>query len=266
MKTTPEKVDIASPRFKADPFGFYARLRAEEPVYRVTLPDRQQAWLVTRYDDVSLVLKDERFAKDRFRILSGDQLAKQPWVPKMFRPLGRNMLDVDPPDHTRLRALVQQAFSPRMVEGMRGKIETLADELLDAVLRRGRMDLIRDYALPIPTMIIADMLGIPAADRHKIHRWSSTLLSSSASSHGMLRAIPSAWFMMRYVRKLITARRKEHRDDLTSALVEVHAAEDALSDDELMSMIFLLIIAGHETTVNLIGNGMLALHGASRPA
>ena len=114
MKTTPEKVDIASPRFKADPFGFYARLRAEEPVYRVTLPDRQQAWLVTRYDDVSLVLKDERFAKDRFRILSSDQLAKQPWMPKMFRPLGRNMLDVDPPDHTRLRALVQQAFSPRL--------------------------------------------------------------------------------------------------------------------------------------------------------
>ena len=123
--------DISSAEFKANPFPFYARLRAEEPVFRVTLPDGQTAWLITRYDDVALALKDERFAKDKMRVLSKEQLAQLRWVPKMFRPLERNMLDVDPPDHTRLRALVQQAFAPRLVEEIRPRMEALANELLD---------------------------------------------------------------------------------------------------------------------------------------
>src|SRR6516165_4941358 len=103
------EVNIASPEFKANPFPFYARLRAEAPVFRVTLPDRQKAWLITRYDDVVQALKDERLAKDRLRALTPGQLAQQPWMPALFRPLSRNMLDLDPPDHTRLRALVHKA-------------------------------------------------------------------------------------------------------------------------------------------------------------
>ena len=122
-------VNIAAAEFKADPFPFYRRLRTEAPVCRVTLPDRQMAWLVTRYDDVVAVLKDERFAKNPFRVLSKEQLATSPWLVKLLRPLfmplAQTMLNLDPPDHTRLRALVQQAFSPRLVEGMRGRIETL---------------------------------------------------------------------------------------------------------------------------------------------
>src|SRR4051794_31510968 len=110
------EVDVASPAFKADPHPFYARLRAESPVHRVRLPDGQTAWLITRYEDVAAALKDERLAKDRLSALTPGQVAKQPWVPAMFRPLARNMLDLDPPDHTRLRALVQRAFSPRLVE------------------------------------------------------------------------------------------------------------------------------------------------------
>jgi cytochrome P450 len=252
-------VNIAAAEFKADPFPFYRRLRAEAPVYRVTLPDKQTAWLVTRYDDVALVLRDERFAKDRFRALSHEQLAALPWMPKAFMPLAHNMLDKDPPDHTQLRALVQQAFSPRLVEGMRGRIETLADGLLDHVARRGRMDLIRDYALPIPTTIIAEMLGVPPGDRHKFHRWSSAILSAGASRFGLLRAMPSIWLFMRYLRKLIKARRTDARDDLIGALIAAKEASGSLSDDELLSMMFLLIVAGHETTVNLIASGMLAL-------
>ncbi len=256
-------VDIAASEFKADPFPFYRRLREVAPVHRVKLPDRQMAWLVTRYDDVVKVLTDERFGKDVFRVLTKEQLADTPWMTKLLAPflmpLARHLLNRDPPDHTRLRALVQQAFSPRLVEGMRGRIETLANELLDRVQRRGRMDLIADYALPIPTTIIAEMLGVPVGDRHKFHRWSSAMLSAGASRFGLLRAMPSAWLFMRYIRKLIQKRRTDLRDDLISALITAKQDSESLSDDELLSMILLLIIAGHETTVNLIASGMLAL-------
>ncbi|HEY2837833.1 MAG TPA: cytochrome P450 [Pirellulales bacterium] len=254
--------NIASAEFKADPFPFYARLRAEEPVSRVRLPEGQEAWLITRYDDVAMALKDERFAKDQLRVLSKEQLAKQRWVPKMFQPLARNMLDVDPPDHTRLRALVQQAFAPRRVEAMRPRMEALATELLDAAIARRRFDLVADYALPIPTTIISDMLGVPEGERHKFHGWSKKVLavtSSAPSAWKMMTTIPVLWNFMRYIRRLIKLRRDDPRDDLVSALVAAHAAEQKLSDDELLSMIFLLIIAGHETTVNLIASGTLAL-------
>jgi cytochrome P450 len=256
-------VNIASSEFKADPFPFYRRLREVAPVHRVKLPDGKMAWLVTRYDDVVRVLTDERFAKDPFRVLTKDQLADSPWLEKvlgpLLMPLARHMLDRDPPDHTRLRALVQQAFSPRRVEGMRGRIQTLADELLDRALRRGRMDLIADYALPIPTTVIAEMLGVPVADRHKFHRWSGAMLAAGASRFGLLLAMPSALQFMRYIRRLIKIRRADLRDDLISALITAKEASDCLHDDELLSMILLLIVAGHETTVNLIASGMLAL-------
>ncbi len=253
------KLDIWSSEFKADPFPFYAHLRANSPVHPITLPDKQTAWLVTRYDDVAMVLKDERFAKDRMRVYSSEQLAKQPWMPAMFKPLSRNMLDVDPPDHTRLRALVQQAFSPRTVDQMRPRIESLAHELIDRFGRRKRVDLMHDYALPIPTTIIAEMLGVDARDRHKFHRWSSGILASTSSSRGTFWALPNVFLFLRYLRRLIHDRRAEPRDDLVTALVQAHEAGDRLSDDELISMIFLLIIAGHETTVNLIASGLLAL-------
>ncbi|HYT32281.1 MAG TPA: cytochrome P450, partial [Thermoanaerobaculia bacterium] len=253
------RVDLASPGFKADPYPFYARLRAEEPVCPVVLPDKQVVWLITRYDDVAMVLKDERFAKDRTRALAPEQMKKQPWVPAMFQPLTRNMLDLDPPDHTRLRALVQKAFTPRVVEQVRKRIRKLTEDLLDRAIERGRMDLVRDYALPIPTTIIAEMLGIPVKDRHKFHRWSRIIVQSNPSGWRMVRAIPGAVMFLRYIRKLVKARRARPQDDLVSALVQVEEAGDQLSEDELLAMVFLLLIAGHETTVNLIGNGTLAL-------
>lgn len=177
-------VDIASPKFKSNPYPFYARLRSEAPVHRVALPDRQSAWLISRYDDVAAVLKDERFVKNKAAALTTEQAAKQPWVPAMFRPLTRNMLDLDPPDHTRLRTLVHRAFTPRLVEQMRGRIQSLADDLITATRERGGMDLIRDYALPIPTTIIAEMLGVPDRDRHRFHRWSRTIVAASPSGMG----------------------------------------------------------------------------------
>src|SRR5262249_43446329 len=155
------------------------RLRTQAPVYATTFQDGQRAWLVTRYDDVVTVLKDERFAKDRSKAL------KPFWVPRMFAELAANMLHRDGSEHARLRALVQRAFSPRLVERMRPRIQALADELLDAARGRDRLDLIRDYAQPIPTTIIAEMLGVPVADRGRFQRWSRAIVSVHFSFLGL---------------------------------------------------------------------------------
>lgn len=146
----PPQVDLLDPDFKANPYPVYARLRSEAPVHRVTLPDGRGMWLVTRYEDVSAVLRDERFVKDWRNAMTPEQLAQVPPIPEVMKPLSRNMLDTDPPDHERLRALVQKAFTPRLIERMRPRVQELADALLDAVRDKGEMDLIDDYAFPLP--------------------------------------------------------------------------------------------------------------------
>jgi cytochrome P450 len=249
---------LASPQFKANPYPFYAQLRAEAPVYRAQLSRRQSVWLVSRYSDVLTVLKDERFGKDRFKVMTAEQQANMPWMPSMMRPLARNMLDLDAPDHTRLRGLVHKAFTPRLVEQLRERIQRLCDELLQAVQANRQMDLIREYALPLPVTIIAEMLGIPPKDRNRFQRWSSHIVAVSSSSD-VLRALPSIWLFIRYLRKFFQQRRADPQDDLTTALLEAEEAGDRLSEDELLAMVFLLLIAGHETTVNLIASGTLAL-------
>ena len=246
--------DLASPRFKANPYPFYARLRNEAPVWRTTLRDRRTVWLVTRYEDVAGVLKDRTFAKDPLNAMDPEQRAKTPWVPGFLKPLERNMLDLDDPDHVRLRALVSKAFTPRLVEQLRGRIEALCEELLDAMERKGGRqggaELVADYALPLPTTVIAELLGVPAQDHNKFHRWSSRVLSVS-SSRDMMRALPAALAFVRYLRKMFERRRIDPKDDLMTALVQAEEAGDKLSEDELLAMGFLLLVAGHETTVNL---------------
>jgi len=253
-------VDITDATFKANPFPFYAQLRAEAPVFPVTLPTKQRAWLVTRYDDVLHVLKDERFAKDRLNAMSSEQLKKMPWMPPMFKPLERNMLDLDSPDHTRLRALVHKAFAPRLIEQMRDQIQGLTNELLDKAEPNGGMDVIADFALPLPLTIIGRILGVPAEDNQKFHRWTRTLVSAG-TSRNLFVLIPSIMSFMGYLKKIIKERRVHPKDDLISALVQAKEGSDSLSEDEILAMIFLLLIAGHETTVNLIGSGSLALLG-----
>jgi cytochrome P450 len=255
-------LDLASPAFKANPYPFYARLRAEAPVWRVTLRDRRTAWLVTRYEDVARVLKDDTFAKDKLNAMDPEQRAKTPWVPGFLKPLERNMLDLDDPDHVRLRALVSKAFTPRLIERLRGRIEALCEELLDAMERewklKGRTDLVAGYALPLPATVIAELLGVPAEDHAKFHRWSNRLVSVS-SGRDMLRALPAALAFVRYLRNLVERRRADPEDDLITALIRAEEVGDKLSEDELLAMAFLLLVAGHETTVNLIASGTLAL-------
>jgi cytochrome P450 len=251
-------VNIVSAEFKADPFPFLARLRASEPVYRTTLPDKTIVWLLSRYDDVTALLRDERFTKNRRSALTEEQLRKLPWTPPMFRPLERNMLDLDPPDHTRLRSLVHKAFTPGLVEQIRARTQTVADELVDRVVRLGEMDLIKEFALPLPMTIITEILGVPRKDHDKFHKWSQAVVSLTSPSP-TLRVLPSVWRFIRYLRWFFKLRRRDPQDDLVSALIKAEEAGDKLNEDELLAMVFLLLIAGHETTVNLIGNGTLAL-------
>jgi cytochrome P450 len=250
--------DLTGQRFKANPYPFFARLRADSPTSPTRLPNGRVAWVIARYDDVATVLKDQRFAKDRRRVAQQHRLPFQRLIGPLLTSLEFNMLDLDPPDHTRLRSLVHKAFTPRLIERLRTRIQTLADQLLDEAMRRERFDLVSAYALPIPATIIADLLGVPFQDHDRFHRWSSRLVTIT-SGRDFLLALPSALLFMRYLRRLVAQRRTAPRDDLITALVQAEEAGDHLSADELLSMVFLLLVAGHETTVNLIANATLAL-------
>jgi cytochrome P450 len=256
----PPRVDLFDPSFKADPYPTYAKLRSSAPVYRAALPDGRGVWLITRYDDVLAVLKDQRFVKDWRGALTPEQLAQVPPIPEVMKPLSQNMLDTDPPDHERLRALVSKAFTPRLIERLRPRVQAISDGLLDAVQDRGEMDLIDDYAFPLPITVIAELLGVPAEDRNNFREWSDAAVSGNASQEYMEQIlIPHMQAFTDYLRALFEEKRSNPKDDLVSALVRAEEAGDRLSEDELLGMVFLLLVAGHETTVNLIGNGVLAL-------
>jgi cytochrome P450 len=251
--------DLASPVFKADPFPFYRRLREEHPVARVMLRDGKPAWLITRYSDVQVALRDERLSKNPFVTLTPEeQKAKLPWTPRFLMPLVNSMLDRDPPDHTRLRALVSTVFTPRYIEALRGRIEALCQRFLEPLQARGATDLVEDFALPLPLTVIADMLAVPEGDRLRFRRWSQRAVSVGSRSE-MVLAIPALWRLLRYVRGLARRRQDAPGGDLLSGLLQPSEAGDRLSEDEVLSMTVLLLIAGHETTVNLIANGWLAL-------
>ncbi len=226
-------VDVTSSDFKANAYPYYARLRAEAPVHPVKLPNGPVVWLVSRYDDVAPLLKDTRLAKDRRNALGSRPFSRLPAMLGFLQAIERNMLDLDAPDHTRLRGLVHLAFTPRLVERMRARIESLSEELLSRALAAGSMDLIAAYALPIPLTVISEMLGIPAAGQLRFHKWSSAIVASTAAPN-LFRVLPAIWMFVRYIRQMIAAKRA-------------------------LAMVFLLVVAGHETTVNLIGNGALAL-------
>jgi cytochrome P450 PksS len=184
-----------------------------------------------------------------------------PWFLRVgfARPLARSMLNMDTPNQTRLRTLVHKAFTPRLIERLRERIQSVCHDLLDAAAPEGRVELVSGYALPLPLTVIADLLGIPPRDRLKFHSWSQSLLVSSASLGAFLRALPGIWLTMRYLRGLFAQRRADPRDDLVTALVQAEEAGDKLSEEELLAMVMLLLIAGYETTVHLIASGTLAL-------
>ena len=244
-----------------DPYVYYAHLRRHSPVIRARIPTRGTGWVVTRYQDVLQVLKDQRFSADpKFSATPplfgfGGRLA-----PRLIKLVGDSMICVDDPAHGRLRRLVAKAFTPRSIDDMEPWITGIVDTMLDEAERRGAIDLIDDFALPLPLKIISEMLGIPESQRLSFHHQIVRLIE--VNDQPVKRAIrwaPALPRLVRYFESLIDLKRREPDDKLISRLIAARDAGDSLSRDELIAMIFLLLFAGHETSVNLIGNGLLAL-------
>jgi cytochrome P450 len=249
-------VDPFDPAFKSDPYPLYKRLREESPVYRA--PGAAEV-VLTRYDDCINVLRDPRFSANPANL--NEQAAAQVQSP-VYQPDIPIMLFIDPPDHTRLRSLVSQAFTPRTIERRRARVRELVDELLEPVLDRGRIDVLRDLAYPLPVTVICEVMGVPVDDRDQFHELSSSasrLLDGNLDEETTMRGLTGAMQIIMYFTGLVDERRKAPRDDLLSALVAAEEAGDRLTHEELMATATLLFIAGHETTMNLIGNGTLAL-------
>ena len=220
----------------------------------------------TGYDEALAVLTDDRFAIDGRAVMTPEQLATLPPVPDEFRPLLSNLLSLDPPDHTRLRRLVQPSFTPRTMEAMRPRIQAIAEELLDAAERAAAarretapnrtIELIDAFAYPLPMTVISELLGVPMEDRAQVRAWSEALIESQALDGGDAQRVSR---LHRLLASALRAKRRQPADDLTSQLVHAEEEGDKLDDEELLSMVFILIVAGHVTTVNLIGNAVLAL-------
>ncbi|MCM2410834.1 cytochrome P450 [Streptomyces sp. RKAG290] len=233
--------------FTANPHPYYAKLRAAGPVHAVRTDDFDRVWLVVGYDEGRTVLADQRFGKD-WRTLPGQVGTGD--------PINANMLEMDAPDHTRLRKLVAREFTPRRVEALRPRVQQITDGLLDAMLPAGQADLVDALAFPLPMTVICELIGVPDLDRDGFRRLSNDVVSpAGAQEEGeAVRAMGA------YLAELIEDRRRSPGDDLLSALIAARYEDDkGLSPDELVGMAFLLLVAGHETTVNLISNGVRAL-------
>lgn len=179
-------------------------------------------------------------------------------MPAFLRPLSYNMLDADGADHDRLRNLVHKVFTPKLIETLRTKIEAIANRLIDHIKDAGTVDLVHDFALQLPATVIANMLGVPATDNDQFSIWSQKMTGSTSNVEQLL-TMPYMWGFIRYVRRMVAARRAEPRDDLISALVQASDVNDSLTDDEVLAMVVLLLVAGHETSASLIATGTLAL-------
>jgi cytochrome P450 len=237
-------------------------MRADDPVLcQPGIDGETMLWFVTRHDDVErALLDDERFVRDPALALSPDELAPfQSGLPDSFAFIDQHMLNRDGADHRRLRRLVTKAFTPRMVERLRPRITEIANELIDAVEARGTMDIVEEYAFLLPITVIAELLGIPVADRDRFRRWSNAVVTPALSAEELTEFGALMNDFVAYVADLFELRRRQPADDLVSALVQVRDGGDSLSEQELFSMVVLLIVAGHETTVNLISNATLAL-------
>src|SRR5262245_11426681 len=252
MTSEPVAFNPMLPEVIANPSPTYHRLRQEDPVHLSPLG----IWALSRYDDAAMMLRDPRFGRRGFQQILESRFGHQ--------GLGQSMLFQDPPDHTRLRTLVNKAFTPRVIDGMRGHIQQVVDGLLDKVQAAGRMDVVADLAYPLPVIVICEMVGVPAEDREKFRDWSYAIarsLDAIAVPNEELarRANEAQDALTAYFARLIEERRRAPRPDLLSALIAAEEAGDRLTTQELFATGILLFIAGHETTVNLIGNGTLAL-------
>jgi cytochrome P450 len=254
--------DPFDPTFQADPYPQWTALREQDPVHETPFG----LWLLSRYDDVARFVRDPALSAeegrarpnpvfDAVRALAGID-------PTVERPGSKAMLNRDAPDHTRLRRLVSKAFTPKRIEELRPRVQQLVDDALDALAASGGGDLIAGLAFPLPFLVISEMLGMPDTDRIQLREWSGTLVRSlePIADPEVLKAVAAANLNMRsLISDVIEWKRKEPGADLLTALIQAEENGDVLGDDELVEQVILLYVAGHETTVNLIGNGTLAL-------
>ena len=245
------------PAIRDDPFGHFARARARCPVQRVRLADGHPARVVLSFDAARQALSDPRISKDMLAALQDNSEVVAEGLPGP--EFSRHMLNVDPPDHTRLRRLVSRAFVPPRVAALEPAIRAIAEGLLDELARagpEGTVDLVEGYAYPLPFQVIGELLGIPEADRADLHAWFGVLLTGWAGDPPAA-AVEASDQIVAYLRELAAAKRRGPGNDLVSVLVA--ASDDALTTQELLSSLLQLIVAGHDTTASLIGNGVVAL-------
>ncbi|MEX2459022.1 MAG: cytochrome P450 [Actinomycetota bacterium] len=254
--------DPSNPGFVADPYPAYARLREGHPV--LYNPDTDQ-WIVSRHADVNALLRDRRFGRTYLHLATHEEMGRPPepdWLGPFWFVIRNGMLDREPPDHSRLRRLVSAAFTPRTVERLRPRIRAIVDGLVDRVAGSGEFDLIRELAEPLPVTVIAEMLGIPEADRPHLRPWSADICRMyelhPTEEDGRV-ALAAATEFSEYLRGLIRERKGAPGEDLISELVHAVDAGDRLTEDEAIGTCVLLLNAGHEATVNVTGNGWWSL-------
>jgi cytochrome P450 len=254
--------NLLRPEVRANPYPFYAQLRSQDPVH---WDEAMGFWVLTRYADVASVYNDSRFSRAQ-GLMGGFQRlpeSEQRIAEPVYHAFSKTMPYADPPYHTRLRGLVNKAFTPRVVEQMRPHIQRIVDDLLEAVQAKGQMDVIHDLAYPLPIIVIAEMLGLPAEERQRFKGWSDDLFAVLGtvrhSPNLMEKASQSLGEMTDYITALGQERRLQPQEDLLTALVTVVDQGERLTREELVANVSVLLGAGHETTANLIGNGVLAL-------
>src|SRR5919199_1157344 len=278
------ELDRSDPHFLANAYDMYAKLRAKGPVSRARIVGaeeqrlkerrgffRSETFFVTHYDEVLATLLDDRFSVDPRAEMSPEGLKQESSMPEEFRLISRSLISLDPPDHTRLRKLVQPSFTGRGMQALRGSIQQIVDDLLDQAERdaaeRGevaperQMDLIESFAYPFPVTVISDMLGIPREDRETIRGWTENLLSADRRRGRPLEEETRAGLreFIDYLTELFERKRQTPTDDMISRLLHAEEDGDILDEDEILATVFLMFLAGHVTTVNLIGNGVVAL-------
>ncbi|ANN32605.1 cytochrome P450 [Bacillus thuringiensis serovar coreanensis] len=251
-------INLASAQFKEDAYEIYKESRKKQPILFVNQVEIGKEWLITRYEDALPLLKDNRLKKDWTNVFSQD-------IKNMYLSvdnsdhLTTHMLNSDPPNHSRLRSLVQKAFTPKMIAQLDKRIEKIADDLISNIERKGTLNLVDDYSFPLPIIVISEMLGIPKEDQAKFRIWSHAVIASPETPEEIKETEKQLSEFITYLQYLVDIKRKEPKEDLVSALILAESEGHKLSARELYSMIMLLIVAGHETTVNLITNTVLAL-------
>lgn len=244
--------------FATDPYPAYAWLREHAPVHRTKLPSGVEAWLVTRYADARVALADQRLSKNPAHHAAPSGAKGKTGIPgERKAELMTHLLNIDPPDHTRLRRLVSKAFTPRRVAEFAPRVQELTDRLIDGFAANGSADLIHDFAFPLPIYAICDLLGVPREDQDDFRDWAGMMIRHGGGPRGgVARSVKK---MRGYLAELIHRKRNEPGDDLISGLIRASDHGEHLTENEAAAMCFVLLFAGFETTINLIGNGMYAL-------